>query len=63
MIAGCYARKSNDEKDKDPDAKSVARQVARAREYAKAEGWIFDDSTSLTCLQLTFRQHRRDRRR
>ena len=43
MIAGCYARKSNDEGDKDAADKSVARQVQRAREYAKARGWHLDD--------------------
>ena len=43
LTAGCYARKSNDEGDKAQDAKSVHRQIERAREYAKAKGWRLDD--------------------
>src|SRR5262245_27310308 len=43
MIAWAYTRKSNDEGDKDPDAKSVERQAKRAREYAARKGWRFDD--------------------
>jgi DNA invertase Pin-like site-specific DNA recombinase len=43
LTAGCYARKSNDEVGKDPDTKSCARQVQRAREYARTKGWKFDD--------------------
>src|SRR6266852_5314872 len=43
VTAGCYARKSTDEGDKAADAKSVARQVQRAREYAAERGWRFDD--------------------
>jgi len=42
MIAGCYARKSTVEEKDDRD-KSVARQIDRAREYAQAKGWRFDD--------------------
>jgi len=43
MIAAVYARKSTDEGDKDPDAKSCARQVLRAREYASKRGWVLSD--------------------
>jgi len=43
LTAGCYARKSTDEGDKSADAKSVHRQIERAREYARAKGWRFDD--------------------
>jgi DNA invertase Pin-like site-specific DNA recombinase len=43
MVAGCYARKSTDEGDKVADAKSVARQVQRAKEYAAKKGWRFTD--------------------
>ena len=43
MIAGCYARKSTAEEGKDDDAKSVVRQVSRAREYAAKKGWQFDE--------------------
>ncbi len=42
MIAGCYARKSTEQHVAD-DAKSVARQVQRAKEYAATKGWRFDD--------------------
>jgi DNA invertase Pin-like site-specific DNA recombinase len=48
MVAGCYARKSTDEGDKVADAKSVARQVQRAREYAAKKGWRFDDDLVFT---------------
>jgi len=43
-ICGCYARKSTDEGDRAADAKSVTRQVQRAKEFAKARGWRFDDA-------------------
>ncbi len=43
VTAGCYARKSTDEGDKAADAKSCARQVARAKEYAATRGWRFDE--------------------
>src|SRR5262245_34470949 len=39
MIAAIYARKSTDQQDKAHEAKSVTRQVERAREYAGREGW------------------------
>jgi len=42
VIAGCYARKSNEQNVAD-DAKSVTRQVERAREFAAKKGWRFDD--------------------
>ncbi len=43
MIAGVYARKST-EQDVEGEAKSVARQVRRAREYAARKGWTFSDT-------------------
>src|SRR5260370_27748213 len=43
MIAAAYLRKSNDEGEKSEDAKSVTRQLDRAREYATAHGWTLDD--------------------
>lgn len=43
-IAGCYARKSNDEPGKDVDAKSVTRQIDRTKQYAAQKGWRFDDA-------------------
>jgi DNA invertase Pin-like site-specific DNA recombinase len=39
MIAAIYARKSTDQQDKGDEAKSVTRQVERAREYAARAGW------------------------
>ncbi len=39
MRAAIYARKSTDDNDKNPDNKSVTRQVDRARAYAAARGW------------------------
>lgn len=41
--AGCYARKSTSEEGKDADAKSCARQVQGAREFAASKGWLVDD--------------------
>src|SRR5260370_11119542 len=43
VTAGCYARKSTDEGDKAADAKSCARQIARAKEFAAKRGWRFDE--------------------
>lgn len=43
MIAAVYARKSTAQDDRSEDAKSVARQVQRAREYAAKHGWRVDD--------------------
>jgi site-specific DNA recombinase len=48
VIAGVYARKSTDEPDKTADAKSVTRQVERAREYAAKHGWRFDEDLVFT---------------
>ena len=48
ITAGVYARKSTDEGDKAADAKSVARQVQRAREYAAKRGWRFDEKFIFT---------------
>jgi site-specific DNA recombinase len=48
IAAGCYARKSTDEGDKAADAKSVTRQIERAREYAVKKGWRFDDDLVFT---------------
>jgi len=42
IAAGCYARKSTEQNVAD-DAKSVTRQVERAREFAAKKGWRFDD--------------------
>src|SRR5260370_39324331 len=43
VTAGCYARKSTDEGDKAADAKSCARQISRAKEFAAKRGWRFDE--------------------
>jgi len=42
-VAGAYCRKSNDEGERDPDAKSVARQQQGCRDYAVKKGWRLDD--------------------
>ena len=42
LTAAIYARKSTDQTVAD-EQKSVARQVAHAREYASRRGWIVDD--------------------
>ncbi len=42
MIAGCYARKSQED-DRSADAQSTQRQIDRAREFAKAKGWTFSE--------------------
>jgi DNA invertase Pin-like site-specific DNA recombinase len=42
-VAAIYARKSNDEPGKDAEAKSVARQIERAKAYAGKKGWRVDD--------------------
>jgi DNA invertase Pin-like site-specific DNA recombinase len=42
-VCGAYLRKSTDEGDRAADAKSVARQAQRAREFAKQKGWAFDE--------------------
>ena len=43
MKAAIYARKSNDDNDRDADNKSVTRQVEHARAFAEAKGWTVDD--------------------
>jgi site-specific DNA recombinase len=40
--AAIYARKSSDDSAKNDEARSTARQVARATEYATAKGWTVD---------------------
>jgi site-specific DNA recombinase len=44
MIAAVYARKSTDELDKAPDARSCERQIAQARAYASRQGWTVVDA-------------------
>jgi site-specific DNA recombinase len=39
MICAIYARKSTDDSDRDTEARSTARQVQRATQYAEARGW------------------------
>jgi DNA invertase Pin-like site-specific DNA recombinase len=39
MIVAIYARKSTDERDKDPDARSCERQIDQAHVYAARKGW------------------------
>lgn len=46
--AGCYARKSTQEKGKDAQAKSVVIQVAEAKRYAERKGWRFLDAHAYT---------------
>ena len=43
MIAAVYARKSTDQNGADAEARSVARQVESAREFAAARGWTVPD--------------------
>jgi DNA invertase Pin-like site-specific DNA recombinase len=43
VIAAIYARKSTEQHVAD-DQKSVARQIAHAREYATRNGWVVDDA-------------------
>src|SRR5262245_37970239 len=45
IVAGCYARKSTDEPDKDDREKSVPGQIELARAYAKRKGWRFDEGS------------------
>lgn len=42
MIAAIYARKSTDQNVAD-EAKSVTRQIDRARAYAAAKGWTISE--------------------
>jgi DNA invertase Pin-like site-specific DNA recombinase len=44
MIAAIYARKSTDQSDRHEDAKSVARQIEGARDYAARRGWSAADA-------------------
>lgn len=65
-ICGCYARKSTDEGDRAADAKSVTRQVQRAKEFAKARGWRFDDALVFSDDGISggeFRSHAEERHR
>jgi site-specific DNA recombinase len=41
--AAIYARKSNDDNDRNPENKSVQRQVEHSRAYADRKGWTVDD--------------------
>lgn len=43
MIAGIYARKSDDQSDVHEDAKSITRQIEHAREYAVRKGWLVSE--------------------
>ncbi len=47
ITAGAYCRKSTEQNVAD-DAKSVSRQVQRAREYAEQRGWRFDEKSVFT---------------
>src|SRR4030095_2190533 len=42
MTAGIYARKSQDDSDRNEEARSITRQIDRATEYAQARGWTVD---------------------
>ena len=41
-VCAIYARKSTDDSDRSDEARSTARQVARATDYALARGWTVD---------------------
>ncbi len=43
MFAAIYARKSTDDSDRNEEARSTARQIECAREYARAKGWTVLD--------------------
>ena len=43
MRVAIYARKSTDDNDKNPDHKSVTRQVEHAKAFAEARGWTVND--------------------
>ena len=43
MKAAIYARKSQDDSDRNDENKSVVRQVENARKYAQARGWMVED--------------------
>jgi site-specific DNA recombinase len=44
MIAAIYARRSDDQNERNEDAKSITRQIERARAYAAKKGWTIDDA-------------------
>ena len=44
MIAANYARKSTEQHGVADEAKSVARQIALAREFAARRGWTIPDA-------------------
>src|SRR5262245_17156118 len=44
MIAAIYARKSTEQPNADPEAKSVTSQIAAARAFATAKGWTVRDA-------------------
>src|SRR5215813_7781740 len=41
-VCAIYARKSTDDSDRSDEARSTARQIARATDYATAKGWTVD---------------------
>jgi DNA invertase Pin-like site-specific DNA recombinase len=43
MIAAIFARKSTDQNGVADEAKSVTRQIDRARQCAESKGWLLDD--------------------
>lgn len=43
MKAAIYSRKSTDDNDRNPENKSVTRQIDRAKAYAAAKGWTVED--------------------
>src|SRR2546428_13345691 len=45
MIAAIYARKSNEQRDRDDADKSVKHQITRSRAYIAQKGWTLDDSS------------------
>lgn len=45
MIAAIYARKSNEQRDRDDSGKSVTHQEQRARTYIGSKGWRLDEES------------------
>src|SRR5689334_2059578 len=43
MRAAIYARKSNDDNDRNPENKSVTRQVDHARQFITKMGWVLSE--------------------
>jgi DNA invertase Pin-like site-specific DNA recombinase len=39
LVAGIYARKSNEQRNTSDEAKSVTRQIEHATAYAERKGW------------------------